>query len=89
MRQPSAVYLHGDAGNRSARDSTERSASLPEMSLTNWPWPQESLAGEEPVESPSLGGFGMGGGGDMGGLGQLAGAGGMGGGLEGLLGGQQ
>ncbi len=83
------VYLHGDAGNRSARLHGTIGVTAGDVA-DQLAMASRSLAGEEPVESPSLGGFGMGGGGgDMGGLGQLAGSGGLGGGLEGLLGGQQ
>ena len=83
------VYLHGDAGNRAARARGTIGVTAGDVA-DQIAMASRSLAGEEPVETPSLGGgFGMGGGGDMGGLGQLAGAGGMGGGLEGLLGGPQ
>ncbi len=82
------VYLHGDAGNRAARTHGTIGVTAGDVA-DQLAMASRSLAGEEPVESPSLGGFGMGSGGDMGGLGQLAGAGGVGGGLEGLLGGQQ
>ena len=82
------VYLHGDAGNRAARARGTIGVTAGDVA-DQIAMASRSLAGEEPVEAPSLGGgFGMGGG-DMGGLGQLAGAGGMGGGLEGLLGGPQ
>lgn len=81
------VYLHGDAGNRAARARGTIGVIAGDVA-DQLAMASRSLAGEEPVESPSLGGFGMGGGGDMGGLGQMAG-GGLGGGLEGLLGGQQ
>ena len=83
------VYLHGDAGNRAARTRGTIGVTAGDVA-DQLAMASRSLAGEEPVESPSLGGFGMGaGGGDMGGLGQMGGAGGMGGGLEGLLGGSQ
>ena len=85
------VYLHGDAGNRAARTRGTIGVTAGDVA-DQLAMASRSLAGEEPVESPSLGGFGMGaggGGGDMGGLGQMGGAGGMGGGLEGLLGGAQ
>lgn len=82
------VYLHGDAGNRAARVHGTIGVTAGDVA-DQLAMASRSLAGEEPVESPSLGGFGMGGGGDMGGLGQMGGAGGMGGGLEGLLGGPQ
>ena len=83
------VYLHGDAGNRAARTRGTIGVTAGDVA-DQLAMASRSLAGEEPVESPSLGGFGMGaGGGDMGGLGQMGGAGGMGGGLEGLLGGPQ
>ncbi len=89
------VYLHGDAGNRAARARGTIGVTAGDVA-EQLALASRSLAGEEPVEAPSLGGFGMGGmgggGGDMGGLGQLAGGGlggGMGGGLEGLLGGTQ
>ena len=82
------VYLHGDAGNRAARARGTIGVTAGDVA-EQIAMASRSLAGEEPVETPSLGGgFGMGGG-DVGGLGQLAGAGGLGGGLEGLLGGQQ
>ncbi len=84
------VYLHGDAGNRAARAHGSIGVTAGDVA-EQIAMASRSLAGEEPVESPSLGGFGagLGGGmGDMGGLGQMGGA-GMGGGLEGLLGGQQ
>ena len=83
------VYLHGDAGNRAARTRGTIGVTAGDVA-DQLAMASRSLAGEEPVESPSLGGFSMGaGGGDMGGLGQMGGAGGMGGGLEGLLGGAQ
>ena len=83
------VYLHGDAGNRAARTRGTIGVTAGDVA-DQLAMASRSLAGEEPVESPSLGGFGMGaGGGDMGGLGPMGGAGGMGGGLEGLLGGSQ
>ena len=83
------VYLHGDAGNRAARTRGTIGVTAGDVA-DQLAMASRSLAGEEPVESPSLGGFGMGaGGGDMGGLGQMGGGGGMGGGLEGLLGGPQ
>lgn len=80
-----AVYLHADAGNKAARargtigvtatDAAEHLATA-----------TRSLAGEDPIETPALGGglpLGGGFGGDLsGGLEQ-----GMGGGLEALLGG--
>ncbi len=82
------VYLHGDAGNRAARARGTIGVTAGDVA-DQIAMASRSLAGEEPVEAPSLGGgFGMGGG-DAGGLGQLAGAGGLGGGLEGLLGGSQ
>ncbi len=81
------VYLHGDAGNRAARARGTIGVTAGDVA-DQIAMASRSLAGEEPVEAPSLGGgFGMGG--DAGGLGQLAGAGALGGGLEGLLGGQQ
>ena len=79
------VYLHGDAGNRAARTRGTIGVTAGDVA-EQLAMASRSLAGEEPVEAPSLGGLGMGGG-DMGGLGQMAG--GMGGGLEGLLGGSQ
>ena len=82
------VYLHGDAGNRAARTHGTIGVTAGDVA-DQLAMASRSLAGEEPVESPSLGGLGMGGGGDMAGLGQLAGGGGLGGGLEGLLGGPQ
>ena len=83
------VYLHGDAGNRAARTRGTIGVTAGDVA-DQLAMASRSLAGEEPVESPSLGGFGMGaGGGDMGGLGQMGGGGGLGGGLEGLLGGPQ
>ncbi len=83
------VYLHGDAGNRAARARGTIGVTAGDVA-EQIAMAARSLSGEEPVESPSLGGFGMGGGmGDLGGLGQMAGQGGLGGGLEGLLGGQQ
>ena len=83
------VYLHGDAGNRAARTRGTIGVTAGDVA-DQLAMASRSLAGEEPVESPSLGGFGMGaGGGDMGGLGQMGDGGGMGGGLEGLLGGPQ
>ena len=82
------VYLHGDAGNRAARTHGTIGVTAGDVA-DQLAMASRSLAGEEPVESPSLGGLGMGGGGDMTGLGQLAGGGGLGGGLEGLLGGPQ
>ncbi len=84
------VYLHGDAGNRAARAHGTIGATAGDIA-DQLGMAARSLAGEEPVEAPSMGGFGagLGGGmGDMGGLGQMA-AGGAGSGLEGLLGGQQ
>ncbi|MYE05994.1 MAG: NAD(P)H-hydrate dehydratase, partial [Chloroflexi bacterium] len=82
------VYLHGDAGNRAARARGTIGVTAGDVA-DQLAMAARSLAGEEPVEAPSMGGgFGMGAG-DVGGLGQLAGAGGLGGGLEGLLGGQQ
>ena len=82
------VYLHGDAGNRAARARGTIGVTAGDVA-DQIAMASRSLAGEEPVEAPALGGgFGMGGG-DAGGLGQLAGAGGLGGGLEGLLGGSQ
>lgn len=82
------VYLHGDAGNRAARVHGTIGVTAGDVA-DQLAMASRSLAGEEPVESPSFGGLGMGSGGDMDGLGQLAGAGGLGGGLEGLLGGPQ
>ena len=82
------VYLHGDAGNRAARTHGTIGVTAGDVA-DQLAMASRSLAGEEPIESPSLGGFGMGSGGDMGGLGQLASGGGVAGGLEGLLGGQQ
>jgi NAD(P)H-hydrate epimerase len=82
------VYLHGDAGNRAARARGTIGVTAGDVA-DQLAMASRSLAGEEPVETPSLGGgFGMGGG-DMGGLGQMAGGRGMAGGLEGLLGGSQ
>ncbi|MDE2746437.1 MAG: NAD(P)H-hydrate dehydratase [Chloroflexota bacterium] len=82
------VYLHGDAGNRAARQHGSIGVTAGDVA-DQLAMAARSLAGEEPVEAPSFGGgLGMGGG-DMGGLGQLGGAGGLGGGLEGLLGGPQ
>ena len=81
------VYLHGDAGNRAARARGTIGVTAGDVA-DQLGMASRSLAGEEPVEAPSFGGLGAGGG-DMGGLGQLAGAGGLGGGLEGLLGGPQ
>ena len=82
------VYLHGDAGNRAARAQGTIGVTAGDVA-DQLAMASRSLAGEEPVEAPSLGGFGLGGGGggDMGGIGQMAG--GLGGGLEGLLGGPQ
>jgi len=85
------VYLHGDAGNRAARQRGSIGVTAGDVA-DQLAMAARSLAGEEPVEAPSMGGFGAGlsgGMGDMGGLGQLAGQGGLGGGIEGLLGGQQ
>ena len=83
------VYLHGDAGNRAARVRGTIGVMAGDVA-DQLAMASRSLAGEEPVEAPSLGGFGMGGGGgDMGGFGQSGGGGGSGGGLEGLLGGAQ
>ncbi len=83
------VYLHGDAGNRAARVRGTIGVMAGDVA-DQLAMASRSLAGEEPVEAPSLGGFGMGGGGgDMGGFGQSGGSGGTGGGLEGLLGGAQ
>ena len=83
------VYLHGDAGNRAARARGTIGVTASDVA-DQLAMASRSLAGEEPVEAPSLGGFGMGGGGgDMGGFGQSGGGGGSGGGLEGLLGGAQ
>ena len=83
------VYLHGDAGNRAARARGTIGVTASDVA-EQLAMASRSLAGEEPVEAPSLGGFGMGGGGgDMGGFGQSGGGGGSGGGLEGLLGGAQ
>ena len=82
------VYIHADAGNRAARAQGTIGVTAGDVA-DQLALASRSLSGEEPVESPSLGGFGMSGGGDMGGLGQMGGAGGMGGGLEGLLGGSQ
>ncbi len=84
------VYLHGDAGNRAARSNGTIGVTAGDVA-DQLALASRSLSGEEPVEAPSMGGFGagLGGGmGDMGGLGQMAG-GGVGGGLEGLLGGPQ
>ena len=81
------VYLHGEAGNRAARSRGTIGVTAGDVA-EELAMASRSLAGEEPVEAPSLGGgFGMGG--DLGGLGQMAGGGGLGGGLEGLLGGSQ
>ncbi|MCY3557268.1 MAG: NAD(P)H-hydrate dehydratase [Chloroflexi bacterium] len=85
------VYLHGDAGNRAARQHGSIGVTAGDVA-DQLAMAARSLAGEEPVEAPSMGGFGagLGGGmGDLGSLGQMAGQGGLGGGLEGLLGGQQ
>ena len=83
------VYLHGDAGNRAARARGTIGVTAGDVA-DQLAMASRSLAGEEPVEAPSLGGFGMGGGSDdMGGFGQTGGGGGSGGGLEGLLGGAQ
>ncbi|MCY3567774.1 MAG: NAD(P)H-hydrate dehydratase [Chloroflexi bacterium] len=81
------VYLHGDAGNRAARQRGSIGVTAGDVA-DQLAMAARSLAGEEPVEAPSMGGFG-GGMGDLGGLGQMAGQGGGLGGLEGLLGGQQ
>ena len=75
------VYLHGDAGNRAARAHGTIGVTAGDVA-DQVAMAARSLSGEEPVEAPSFGGLGMGGG-DMGGLG------GGGGGLEGLLGGPQ
>ncbi len=83
------VYLHGDAGNRAARAMGTIGVMAGDVA-DQIAMASRSLAGEEPVETPSLGSFGMGGGmGDTGGLGQMASGGVPGGGLEGLFGGQQ
>ncbi|MYD17817.1 MAG: NAD(P)H-hydrate dehydratase [Chloroflexi bacterium] len=85
------VYLHGDAGNRAARQHGSIGVTAGDVA-DQLAMAARSLAGEEPVEAPSMGGFGagLGGGmGDLGSLGQMAGQGGLGSGLEGLLGGQQ
>ena len=83
------VYLHGEAGNRAARARGTIGVTASDVA-DQLAMASRSLAGEEPVEAPSLGGFGMGGGaGDMGGFGQMGSGGGTSGGLEGLLGGAQ
>ncbi len=85
-----AVYLHGEAGNRAARTRGTIGVTAGDVA-DHLALAARSLSGEEPVEAPSLGGLGMGGG-DMSGLGQMQGGdfgGGFGGGLEGLLGGNQ
>ena len=83
------VYLHGDAGNRAARARGTIGVTASDVA-DQLAMASRSLAGEEPVEAPSLGGFGMGGGAeDMGGFGQMGSGGGTSGGLEGLLGGAQ
>ncbi len=91
------VYLHGDAGNRAARTRGTIGVMAGDVA-EQLAMASRSLSGEEPVEAPSLGGFGqlggMGGGMSGGmaagmGAGELGGLGQMGGGLEGLLGGAQ
>ena len=77
------VYLHGEAGNRAARAKGTIGVTAGDVA-DGLALASRSLSGEEPVEAPSLGGFG-GGMGDTGGLPGLGGAGG--GGLEALLGG--
>ena len=77
------VYLHGEAGNRAARAKGTIGVTAGDMADA-LALASRSLSGEEPVEAPSLGGFGAGMG-DTGGLAGLGGAGG--GGLEALLGG--
>ena len=78
------VYLHGEAGNRAARAKGTIGVTAGDVADA-LALASRSLSGEEPVEAPSLGGFGAGMG-DSGGLAGLGGAGG-GGGLEALLGG--
>ena len=86
------VYLHGDAGNRAARARGTIGVTAGDVA-EQLAMSARSLAGEEPVEAPALGGLGMSGvgGGDTAGLGQMASgmSGEMGGGLEGLLGAPQ
>ncbi len=80
------VYLHGDAGNRAARAMGTIGVTAGDVA-DQIALASRALAGEEPVEAPALGGFGMGG--SMGDAGGLGGLGQTAGGLEGLLGGQQ
>ena len=54
-----AVYLHADAGNRAARTRGTIGVTAGDIA-EHLALSSRSLAGEEPIETPSLGGFGLG-----------------------------